>query len=412
VLPLCACSKKGGAAKVSALTLIDNSVKATFVDTLELSYCEVTTEQRGTWEPIKKATNGYFAMTTKGGHDIGYAYMIEEYIYDEEEQGRGVYQMTEEEREEFKEKAWYLDGYTYNKNGFEIWVEKEEEETEDKSEYYKELGVDFEKLEQLEPIIKDNGGGKYTITVTGQDLTPVFGGIIDEFKDLEITFSDLVVDVYIKSSFLKTLEYNFSFTIEDIVCTLSIKLEVLSVNKDIIIPEMPAEGLYWIEMFKQEPPNAKDIFLVSEANELYGLTDYGKTLENIVIPKTVNGRPVLYLIGTFYNNGKVQNVTIPDSVEEINHITFYSYPTSGNLLNVNIPASVKFMYSDSFVGYPNATITFEGLVPPVIDNYSGWGRNGEPHAVKKIRVPAAAYDEYLKVFSGGLANYAEIIEAY
>ena len=59
-------------------------------------------------------------------------------------------------------------------------------------------------------------------------------------------------------------------------------------------------------------------------NTITGLTDYGKTLTEIAIPKNIDGFDILHIGAyAFYNNSSLSNIAIPNGVTSIGNYAFY-----------------------------------------------------------------------------------------
>jgi hypothetical protein len=184
-------------------------------------------------------------------------------------------------------------------------------------------------------------------------------------------------------------------------------MEVLALN-DAVTVDVPDYVMDLIDSYKNEPADAADIFIM-QSNAVIGLTPYGQTLENVVIPKTVGGAAVTSLLDTFNNNGTVERVILPDTVKIINRLSFAGAP---NLGQVNIPAGVTHIGGGVFDGCTKAVITFEGKAPPTIEDRA-FGKNSEgiDTSVKKIIVPADAVEVYKTAFGAVHPEYSAIIFA-
>lgn len=68
------------------------------------------------------------------------------------------------------------------------------------------------------------------------------------------------------------------------------------------------------------------------------LTKYTGQNKNIIIPDKIDGMKVVSLSGTFHGNSTVENVIIPEGVEEIDYMAFWHCI---NLTSVELPESVK-----------------------------------------------------------------------
>ena len=89
---------------------------------------------------------------------------------------------------------------------------------------------------------------------------------------------------------------------------------------------------------------------VSSYGEVTGLSSYGKTQSDIVIPREINGISVTS-IGSwaFYGCSSLTSVTIPDSVTSIGYGAFRG---CSSLMSVTIPDSVTSIGSGAFEGCP------------------------------------------------------------
>jgi len=89
------------------------------------------------------------------------------------------------------------------------------------------------------------------------------------------------------------------------------------------------------------------IFTVS-GNEITGLTDYGKTLSEILIPETIDETEITSIGNSaFYQCTTLESVTIPDSVMNIGGNAFY---LCSSLKIVNIPNNITSLDAGTFYG--------------------------------------------------------------
>lgn len=92
-----------------------------------------------------------------------------------------------------------------------------------------------------------------------------------------------------------------------------------------------------------------EIFTFSEtstAATVTGLTDYGKTLSEIVIPNEYNEKPVTSIGDNAFQNGKrLTGVTIPSSVTSIGS---YAFSGCSGLTSITIPSGVTSIGSSAF----------------------------------------------------------------
>lgn len=99
-----------------------------------------------------------------------------------------------------------------------------------------------------------------------------------------------------------------------------------------------------------------EIFTFSEtstAATVTGLTDYGKTLSEIVIPNEYNEKPVTSIGDNAFQNGKrLTGVTIPSSVTSIGN---YAFRNCSGLTSVTVPSSVTSIGSWAFYGCSGLT---------------------------------------------------------
>lgn len=111
---------------------------------------------------------------------------------------------------------------------------------------------------------------------------------------------------------------------------------------------------------------AKDIVLTAKWETIFevsngtitGLTEYGKTLEEIVIPEKIDGVDIV-AIGdkAFYEYDSLMSITIPNSVTNIGDSAFYNCTS---LTSITIPNSVVSIGYNPFFGCTSLTYNVKG----------------------------------------------------
>ncbi|MBQ2715106.1 MAG: leucine-rich repeat protein, partial [Clostridia bacterium] len=80
----------------------------------------------------------------------------------------------------------------------------------------------------------------------------------------------------------------------------------------------------WVSVF--------DYSIMTDGVWIWGLSDYGKTFTEIIIPSTIDGVEVTRIVNSaFYNCTSISSVTIPDSVTSIVNSAFYNCTSLKNV---------------------------------------------------------------------------------
>lgn len=99
-------------------------------------------------------------------------------------------------------------------------------------------------------------------------------------------------------------------------------------------------------------PSYEDDYEYTISNDEVTITKYKGTDANVVIPKTIKGKPVRYISGAFENNENIISVQIQDSVGSIGWSTFENCTS---LTSITIPDSVTSIEPCAFWGCTNLT---------------------------------------------------------
>lgn len=111
----------------------------------------------------------------------------------------------------------------------------------------------------------------------------------------------------------------------------------------------------------------KQIFDIS-GNKIVGVTQYGKTLEHIEIPETIDNENIVYLnSNSFAGCTNLKNIVIPNSIKEIGIGTFYD---CSNLKEITIPFVGDTESSDNTFGYIFGTQKYIGSTETIQNKIS------------------------------------------
>ncbi|MBO7310961.1 MAG: leucine-rich repeat domain-containing protein [Clostridia bacterium] len=77
-----------------------------------------------------------------------------------------------------------------------------------------------------------------------------------------------------------------------------------------------------------------------------------KSIENIIIPETYNGKPVTTLLYKAFKDAKMKSITIPDSIKNLRGFAFSGCT---NLTSITIPANVTSIGANAFSGCASLT---------------------------------------------------------
>jgi hypothetical protein len=127
------------------------------------------------------------------------------------------------------------------------------------------------------------------------------------------------------------------------------------------------------------------------------------SLTGITIPEGVTriGNSGSSTVGVFTSCSGLTSVSLPSTLEFIGDGTFYN---CSGLTETTIPSGVTYIGGSAFVGCQNlASITFEGLVPPTLEDYSN--ALGYTNETFPIYVPCGSVSAYKSAY----ANYADRI---
>ncbi|MCL2752150.1 MAG: leucine-rich repeat domain-containing protein, partial [Firmicutes bacterium] len=258
-----------------------------------------------------------------------------------------------------------------------------------------DIGIDFDGLGALNPSAYDLGGGKYEIVIEGADLNK----FVADIEDLSFGFGDMTIWVWIdpETGFFSRLEYSADFAAGDIRLMMSAVIEILAFNDDVTI-DVPDDVVDLIGCFQSQGENL--IYLIENC-EIKGLTEYGKTLARLDIPKVIDGQVVTgigqYAFGIPMTvNNTIQSVTLPDTLIRIGDGAFVGCMS---ITEMTIPRSVKHIQNSMsiFFGFSyNVTVFMESDEPPEISPYP----YAPPFYAKLIVVPDAALDAYRAAWAG------------
>lgn len=111
----------------------------------------------------------------------------------------------------------------------------------------------------------------------------------------------------------------------------------------------------------------KQIFEIS-GNKIVGVTQYGKTLNYIEIPETIDNENIVYLnSNSFAGCTNLKNIVIPNSIKEIGIGTFYD---CSNLKEITIPFVGDTESSDNTFGYIFGTQKYIGSTETIQNKIS------------------------------------------
>lgn len=148
----------------------------------------------------------------------------------------------------------------------------------------------------------------------------------------------------------------------------------------------------------------KDVFVI-EGNTVVGLTDYGKTQSNVVIPNGISSIKDFAFsgcenlisvrlpdsvnsigLGAFLSCYNLREVNIPSGVTEIREDTFYFCLS---LVNVNIPNTVTQIDSDAFAFCMSLT---DLVIPNSVSNVDSSAFNGCLSLIINFEDEAVSFD--------------------
>ena len=122
------------------------------------------------------------------------------------------------------------------------------------------------------------------------------------------------------------------------------------------------------------------IIYIYKSDETAIINGYTEELDSVVIPKTISVDSINYFVTsigayTFYNCGRLTNITIPDSINSIGNNAF-TYCSS--LTSVTIPSSVSYIGYRAFYECSSlASVYFKGDAPET-------NENGVPFSVPSV----------------------------
>lgn len=93
-------------------------------------------------------------------------------------------------------------------------------------------------------------------------------------------------------------------------------------------------------------------FIYLEDSDTVTIYRYRGESEHVIIPESINEKPVTGLFRYAFSNAHMKQITVPDKVREISFYAFYECP---NLEIINLPADLEWISEIAIYGCPSLT---------------------------------------------------------